>query len=189
MRCPGRARAPWGRRSTCCSAHWKPCSQPTASSCFSSWELMTLATVTLVAMTTRSRQPTGGICLSRDVARRDRLPGCRLSGAVSPSGSLSFAVLLSGHVVSGPMRHGLFALFFLGFGVKAGVIPLHGWLPEAHPAAPTSVSALMSAVLITAGVYGLFKVCAFGLGFPTSAGHSRSWARARCRPFWVCCMR
>ncbi len=64
------------------------------------------------------------------------------------------------------MRDALFWLFLLGFGVKAGMIPLHVWLPEAHPAAPSSISALMSAVLIKAGVYGLFRVCAFGLGTP-----------------------
>ena len=63
----------------------------------------------------------------------------------------------------------LFGLFFFGFGVKAGVIPLHVWLPEAHPAAPSSISALMSAVLIKAGIYGLFRVCAFGLGTPAIA--------------------
>jgi hydrogenase-4 component B len=82
------------------------------------------------------------------------------------SGSQSFSVLLSGHVVAGPVRDGLFVLFLFGFGVKAGVVPLHVWLPEAHPAAPSSISALMSAVLITAGVYGLVRVCAFGLGVP-----------------------
>jgi hydrogenase-4 component B len=79
---------------------------------------------------------------------------------------LSFSALLAGNVVPGPVRDGLFALFFVGFGVKAGVIPLHVWLPEAHPAAPTSISALMSAVLIKAGIYGIVKVCAFGLGVP-----------------------
>ena len=63
----------------------------------------------------------------------------------------------------------LFGLFFFGFGVKAGVIPLHVWLPEAHPAAPSSISALMSAVLIKAGIYGLFRFCAFGLGTPAVA--------------------
>jgi hydrogenase-4 component B len=57
--------------------------------------------------------------------------------------------------------------------VKAGIIPVHVWLPEAHPAAPSSVSALMSAVLITAGIYGLYRVCAFGLGIP-----DRNWALA-----------
>lgn len=53
------------------------------------------------------------------------------------------------------------AVFFLalcGFGIKAGIVPLHVWLPEAHAAAPSHVSAVMSGVLIKAGVYGLFRV-------------------------------
>ena len=62
-----------------------------------------------------------------------------------------------------------FLLALFGFGSKAGIIPLHIWLPEAHPAAPSNISALMSAVLITAGIYGLFRVCAFGLGTPAAA--------------------
>jgi hydrogenase-4 component B len=64
-------------------------------------------------------------------------------------------------------RNAVFLLFFIGFGVKAGVIPLHVWLPEAHPAAPSSISALMSAVVIKTGVYGLFRFCAFGLSVPS----------------------
>src|SRR5438477_9828086 len=95
---------------------------------------------------------------------------CLVSGFLTLtalSGSASFSTLLAGHVVAGSLRDGLFVLFFLGFGVKAGLIPLHVWLPEAHPAAPSSISALMSAVLITAGIYGLFRVCAFGLGVPS----------------------
>src|SRR5438132_1464594 len=55
---------------------------------------------------------------------------------------------------------------FLGVGVKAGIIPLHVWLPEAHPAAPTSISALTSGILIKTGIYGIIRVCAFGLGVP-----------------------
>lgn len=51
-----------------------------------------------------------------------------------------------------------FCGFVLGFGTKAGVVPLHGWLPEAHPAAPSHVSALMSGVMIKAGLYGLLRV-------------------------------
>jgi hydrogenase-4 component B len=57
-----------------------------------------------------------------------------------------------------------FGLFLFGFGVKAGIVPLHVWLPEAHPAAPSSISALMSGVIIKTGVYGIFRFCAFGLG-------------------------
>src|SRR5229473_3557709 len=52
----------------------------------------------------------------------------------------------------------LFVLALVGFGTKAGFIPLHVWLPEAHPAAPSHVSAVMSAVMIKTGIYGLLRV-------------------------------
>lgn len=52
----------------------------------------------------------------------------------------------------------LFLLAVLGFGTKAGFMPLHVWLPEAHPAAPTHVSALMSGVMIKTGIYGLVRM-------------------------------
>ncbi len=51
----------------------------------------------------------------------------------------------------------LFVLALVGFGVKAGIVPLHVWLPEAHAAAPSHVSALMSAVLIKLGLYGILR--------------------------------
>ena len=50
-----------------------------------------------------------------------------------------------------------FAVF--GFGAKAGLVPLHVWLPEAHPAAPSPVSALLSAVMLKTAIYGLLRVC------------------------------
>ena len=55
----------------------------------------------------------------------------------------------------------LFGLGLVGFGTKAGLVPLHVWLPEAHPAAPSHVSALLSAVMIKTGVYGLFRLIGF----------------------------
>src|SRR3990167_5540938 len=51
-----------------------------------------------------------------------------------------------------------FLLAVLGFGAKAGVLPLHVWLPEAHPAAPSPVSALMSGVMLNSAIYGLLRV-------------------------------
>jgi NADH:ubiquinone oxidoreductase subunit 5 (subunit L)/multisubunit Na+/H+ antiporter MnhA subunit len=51
-----------------------------------------------------------------------------------------------------------FVLAFLGFGAKAGFLPLHIWLPEAHPAAPSPVSALMSGVMLKTAIYGLLRV-------------------------------
>ena len=51
-----------------------------------------------------------------------------------------------------------FLLAFLGFGAKAGVLPLHVWLPEAHPVAPSNVSALMSGVMLKTAIYGIVRV-------------------------------
>jgi formate hydrogenlyase subunit 3/multisubunit Na+/H+ antiporter MnhD subunit len=51
-----------------------------------------------------------------------------------------------------------FLLAFFGFGAKAGFLPLHVWLPEAHPAAPSPVSALMSGVMLKTAIYGLLRV-------------------------------
>ncbi|MCC7484351.1 MAG: hydrogenase 4 subunit B [Burkholderiales bacterium] len=51
-----------------------------------------------------------------------------------------------------------FALAFFGFGAKAGMLPLHVWLPEAHPAAPSPVSALMSGVMLKTAIYGMLRV-------------------------------
>jgi formate hydrogenlyase subunit 3/multisubunit Na+/H+ antiporter MnhD subunit len=52
-----------------------------------------------------------------------------------------------------------FGLAVFGFGAKAGLVPLHVWLPEAHPAAPSPVSALLSAVMLKTAIYGLLRVC------------------------------
>ncbi len=52
----------------------------------------------------------------------------------------------------------VFVLAFLGFGSKAGIFPLHIWLPKAHPAAPSHVSAIMSGVMIKMGIYGIFRI-------------------------------
>jgi hydrogenase-4 component B len=66
--------------------------------------------------------------------------------------------------LSGAARNAVFVLLGLGFAGKAGVIPLHVWLPLAHPAAPSHVSALMSGVMIKLGVYGLLRVSLDWLG-------------------------
>jgi hydrogenase-4 component B len=50
-----------------------------------------------------------------------------------------------------------FALAFFGFGMKAGMVPVHAWLPEAHPVAPSHISALMSGVMLKVAIYGLIR--------------------------------
>lgn len=73
-------------------------------------------------------------------------------------GGFAFSAFIA-HRPTGFAAHAnlLFLLAVLGFGTKAGFMPLHVWLPEAHPAAPSHVSALMSAVMIKTGIYGLFR--------------------------------
>ena len=55
----------------------------------------------------------------------------------------------------------VFAFAFIGFGTKAGFVPFHNWLPDAHPAAPSHVSAIMSGVMIKTGIYGILRVLSF----------------------------
>jgi formate hydrogenlyase subunit 3/multisubunit Na+/H+ antiporter MnhD subunit len=62
---------------------------------------------------------------------------------------------LSSNPATAPLLNTVFILACIGFGTKAGFIPLHTWLPEAHPAAPSHVSAIMSGVMIKTGIYGI----------------------------------
>ncbi|HVB54414.1 MAG TPA: proton-conducting transporter membrane subunit [Candidatus Acidoferrales bacterium] len=68
---------------------------------------------------------------------------------------VSFATLAHHPVASGALASVAFVLFLVGFGVKAGLVPLQGWLPEAHPAAPANVSAALSGIVVSMGIYGL----------------------------------
>jgi formate hydrogenlyase subunit 3/multisubunit Na+/H+ antiporter MnhD subunit len=82
---------------------------------------------------------------------------------------LSFGVLQGGswQFTFDAMRHAslvpfwastAFLLALLGFGAKAGLVPLHVWLPEAHPAAPSPVSAMMSGLMLKTAIYGMLRV-------------------------------
>ena len=83
------------------------------------------------------------------------------------SGSMDFDSFASaGH--AGKLKDAaslLFVFAVIGFGTKAGFMPMHVWLPEAHPAAPSHVSAVMSGVLIKTGIYGILRTLTF-LGPP-----------------------
>jgi formate hydrogenlyase subunit 3/multisubunit Na+/H+ antiporter MnhD subunit len=68
--------------------------------------------------------------------------------------SMDFAAMPAG---SAGLANACFLLAVAGFGTKAGFVPLHVWLPEAHPAAPSHVSAVMSGVMIKLGIYGLLR--------------------------------
>ncbi len=67
-------------------------------------------------------------------------------------GTLSLAT------VSKPVLLTIFSIYMLGFGVKACIMPLHGWVPDAHPAAPAPASALLSGVILKVGAFGIIRV-------------------------------
>jgi hydrogenase-4 component B len=79
--------------------------------------------------------------------------------------AVSFAALAAASGSLAPAWRDLaFVLFLLGFGVKIGVFPLGIWLPRAHPAGPANFSALLSGVLVAAGLYGLWRSVVLLLG-------------------------
>jgi hydrogenase-4 component B len=73
------------------------------------------------------------------------------------SGDYTFGSMRS-LTLTGAWPTAAFLLALAGFGAKAGLLPLHIWLPEAHPAAPSPVSALMSGVMLKTAIYGLLRV-------------------------------
>jgi len=81
------------------------------------------------------------------------------------AGSLEFAAFRRMPALAAGPSGLIFGLVLVGFGAKAGFVPFHVWLPEAHPAAPSHVSALMSGVMIKLGLYGMLRVITF-LGPP-----------------------
>jgi hydrogenase-4 component B len=73
-------------------------------------------------------------------------------------GSFSFDAFRTSGSMLPSLRDAAFLLALIGFGTKAGIVPLHIWLPYAHPSAPSNVSALMSGVMIKTAIYGLIRV-------------------------------
>jgi hydrogenase-4 component B len=62
------------------------------------------------------------------------------------------------------IRNAIFLLLLVGFGTKAGIVPLHIWLPYAHPQAPSHISSIMSGVMIKTAIYGMIRFILFILG-------------------------
>lgn len=74
------------------------------------------------------------------------------------SGSFDFTSFMSALHGDKHFTNTIFLLLFVGFGMKAGFVPFHNWLPEAHPAAPSHVSAMMSGIMIKTGIYGILRL-------------------------------
>ncbi len=81
--------------------------------------------------------------------------------------SLDFDHLAAPGTLAPMTAAAVFVLAVLGFGSKAGFLPMHVWLPEAHPAAPSPVSAVMSGVIVKLGIYGILRMLLL-LGAPAA---------------------
>jgi hydrogenase-4 component B len=125
------------------------------------WELMALTSLALVLAEHRLRSSVREAGLWYAGMTHLGLVAILL-GLVFYAGSAggeSFAQLRAGAGdLSTLTRSVIFVLIFIGFGSKAGMVPLHVWLPRAHPEAPSHVSALMSAAMVNLGLYGLIRV-------------------------------
>ncbi|MCW3489180.1 complex I subunit 5 family protein [Dethiobacter alkaliphilus] len=89
------------------------------------------------------------------------------------AGTTAIAPGLESLADMGTMGYVAAGLFFIGFGIKAGAAPLHIWLPQAHPVAPTPASALLSGIMIKTGAYGIIRV--FTLLYTPTQGESPLW--------------
>ncbi len=78
-----------------------------------------------------------------------------LGGLAGTSDFGGYGAVLHGHPT---LSSAIFVLALIGFGAKAGIVPAHVWLPEAHPAAPSHASALMSGSMIKVGIYGIVRI-------------------------------
>jgi hydrogenase-4 component B len=137
------------------------------------WEVMALVAYGLVTFYHEDRETRRAGLLYIVMAHIDA--GCLLLGfalLIQVSGSADFASFRNAAAhLSSAQQAGAFVLFFLGFGIKAGVIPFHIWLPAAHPVAPSNISALLSGIVLKAGIYGMARIFLGGLGvLPSWAG-------------------
>lgn len=122
-----------------------------------SWELMTIASFILILFEA-DRQETRRAALNYLVMMHIGFMFLVAGFALlySTTGSANFSAIENYFKWATPLP--LFLLFFIGFGMKAGLFPMHIWLPEAHPAAPSHVSAIMSGVMIKTGIYGVIRL-------------------------------
>ena len=123
------------------------------------WEMMSLVSFFLVNFEHRKedvRKASIYYLVAMQIGAAFLIAAFSWSSAITDS--LDFNTFKNVVCNSGSNSIFIFILFFLGFGTKAGFVPMHTWLPKAHPAAPTGVSALMSGVMIKMGIYGILRI-------------------------------
>jgi hydrogenase-4 component B len=124
------------------------------------WEFMSIASYLLVnyEFERAESSPAGYVMLAMSEAGTiaAAISFILIAGA---AGGLGFSALRStAPALTDSVRLAIFLLSFFGFAVKAGLVPVNSWLPLAHPVAPTNISALLSAVIVNLGIYGIVRV-------------------------------
>jgi multicomponent Na+:H+ antiporter subunit D len=122
------------------------------------WELMTLAAFFLVIFDEKPESMAAGIkyLVMSEAGALAMLAGMILTQWFA--GTADILELARSRFLADPAIAGFLVLFLLGLGVKAGMAPLHTWLPDAHPAAPSPISALLSGVMIKVGLFWMVRV-------------------------------
>lgn len=122
------------------------------------WETMAISSFFLVTSNHRIAEIRRAGFLYLLIAHIGALGILLAFGVMHPtSGDYTFSAMRS-NPLPDHWAAGAFLLALFGFGAKAGLLPLHAWLPEAHPAAPSPVSALMSGVMLKTAIYGIVRV-------------------------------
>jgi hydrogenase-4 component B len=137
------------------------------------WEIMALSAFFLVAAEDDKKEAreAGWIYLvATHVATLCLFALFALLNAAKPQEAGAFALVPLDPAVTPGVATAILILALVGFGLKAGIMPLHVWLPGAHAAAPSHVSAIMSGVLIKMGVYGLLRVTSLLPNLPAAWG-------------------
>lgn len=124
-----------------------------------SWELMSVASYFLVAFqheNSANRHAAFIYLIMAEVGAIAIILAFGVLASFSDGGAFTFDALRNASL-SDTWASVAFVLALVGFGMKAGLVPLHVWLPEAHPVAPSHISALMSGVMLKVAVYGLIR--------------------------------
>jgi hydrogenase-4 component B len=134
------------------------------------WEVMALAGFLLVFTEHEKREAQRAAFVYLASAHAGNLALFALFALLGRlAGSYEFAAM-AGLDGGAPLAGWIFGLALFGFGLKAGLVPLHFWLPGAHAAAPSHVSALMSGVLLKTGIYGILRISGMFQGPPAAWG-------------------
>ena len=135
-----------------------PCADNAATFLFA-WEVMALSSYLLVISDPEQEDASSAGIWYAVMTHAGFFALLAAFSILSQGGSWEFSALHNaGAALTPAARAAVFVLIAAAFGSKAGLVPLHVWLPRAHPAAPSHVSALMSAAMVNLGVYGIARV-------------------------------